>query len=318
MSGGRRRASPRTSATPAPGAVSRRSSAVPTLPLAPVTATVVPARWSGVSSAMSSPLPGSPGTQPAADRRRRSFGAHDPRRARDPVQQRRRGRPRSAPRTCSASARSDAGGGWLILQLPPAEVAVHPAETSGAAELYLVCDDVEADAPRELLERGLRRGAARSPTPGLAVDLTADPARPGRAAGALQRLARARATRTALRPAEPGRGQRRRPVRCRSRSRGQTSSGPSVGAAARPSARRRSSGWGCRRCSRPRCCWAGTQPAVPAVISTSRCGVAVEQPPPERAQRVHDAVRVLVRRRLSPGLSVYSRTRTRSFSKMTL
>lgn len=38
----------------------------------------------------------------------------------------------------------DAGGGWLILQLPPAEVAVHPAETPGAAELYLVCDDIEA------------------------------------------------------------------------------------------------------------------------------------------------------------------------------
>ena len=38
----------------------------------------------------------------------------------------------------------DAGGGWLIAQLPPGEVAVHPAETSGAAELYLVCDDVEA------------------------------------------------------------------------------------------------------------------------------------------------------------------------------
>jgi catechol 2,3-dioxygenase-like lactoylglutathione lyase family enzyme len=38
----------------------------------------------------------------------------------------------------------DAGGGWLILQLPPAEVAVHPADTSGAVELYLVCDDVEA------------------------------------------------------------------------------------------------------------------------------------------------------------------------------
>ena len=37
----------------------------------------------------------------------------------------------------------DAGGGWLILQLPPAEVAVHPADTSGATELYLVCDDIE-------------------------------------------------------------------------------------------------------------------------------------------------------------------------------
>jgi catechol 2,3-dioxygenase-like lactoylglutathione lyase family enzyme len=38
----------------------------------------------------------------------------------------------------------DSGGGWLIFRLPPAEVAVHPAETSGAVELYLVCDDVEA------------------------------------------------------------------------------------------------------------------------------------------------------------------------------
>jgi hypothetical protein len=38
----------------------------------------------------------------------------------------------------------DAGGGWSILQLPPGEVAVHPAEASGAVELYLVCDDVDA------------------------------------------------------------------------------------------------------------------------------------------------------------------------------
>jgi hypothetical protein len=38
----------------------------------------------------------------------------------------------------------DAGGGWLIFRLPPAEVAVHPAEASGAVGLYLVCDDVES------------------------------------------------------------------------------------------------------------------------------------------------------------------------------
>ena len=37
----------------------------------------------------------------------------------------------------------DAGGGWLIMQLPPGEVAVHPAEASGATELYLVCDDID-------------------------------------------------------------------------------------------------------------------------------------------------------------------------------
>lgn len=36
----------------------------------------------------------------------------------------------------------DAGGGWLIFQLPPAEVAVHPAEAP-SHELYLMCDDLE-------------------------------------------------------------------------------------------------------------------------------------------------------------------------------
>ena len=48
----------------------------------------------------------------------------------------------------------DAGGGWLILQLPPAEVAVHPAGSSGAVELYLVCDDVDATVA-ELSARGV-------------------------------------------------------------------------------------------------------------------------------------------------------------------
>ena len=41
-------------------------------------------------------------------------------------------------------AHVDSGGGWLIFQLPPAEVAVHPAESPGAVELYLVCDDIDA------------------------------------------------------------------------------------------------------------------------------------------------------------------------------
>ena len=42
----------------------------------------------------------------------------------------------------------DAGGGWLIFALPPAELAVHPAERGGRAELYaelyLMTDDVTA------------------------------------------------------------------------------------------------------------------------------------------------------------------------------
>jgi len=38
----------------------------------------------------------------------------------------------------------DAGGGWLIFALPPAEVAVHPTDGPPQHELYLMCDDIEA------------------------------------------------------------------------------------------------------------------------------------------------------------------------------
>jgi len=38
----------------------------------------------------------------------------------------------------------DAGHGWLIFALPPAEIAVHPAGESESHELYLMCDDVNA------------------------------------------------------------------------------------------------------------------------------------------------------------------------------
>jgi predicted enzyme related to lactoylglutathione lyase len=39
---------------------------------------------------------------------------------------------------------ADAGGGWLIFALPPAELAVHPADGATRHELYLMCDDIEA------------------------------------------------------------------------------------------------------------------------------------------------------------------------------
>jgi hypothetical protein len=39
----------------------------------------------------------------------------------------------------------DAGHGWLIFALPPAEVAVHPAEENNHHELYLMCDDLKAE-----------------------------------------------------------------------------------------------------------------------------------------------------------------------------
>lgn len=47
----------------------------------------------------------------------------------------------------------DAGGGWLIFGLPPAEAAVHPAEVPGA-ELYFMCDDLDAEM-RALAEKGV-------------------------------------------------------------------------------------------------------------------------------------------------------------------
>jgi predicted enzyme related to lactoylglutathione lyase len=38
----------------------------------------------------------------------------------------------------------DAGGGWLIFALPPAELAVHPADSNSHHELYLMCDNIHA------------------------------------------------------------------------------------------------------------------------------------------------------------------------------
>jgi catechol 2,3-dioxygenase-like lactoylglutathione lyase family enzyme len=42
----------------------------------------------------------------------------------------------------------DAGHGWLIFGLPPAELAVHPDEGLTRCELYLMCDDVQATVER--------------------------------------------------------------------------------------------------------------------------------------------------------------------------
>lgn len=40
----------------------------------------------------------------------------------------------------------DAGDGWLIFALPPAELGVHPSEGDTRHELSLMCDDVHATA----------------------------------------------------------------------------------------------------------------------------------------------------------------------------
>jgi catechol 2,3-dioxygenase-like lactoylglutathione lyase family enzyme len=48
----------------------------------------------------------------------------------------------------------DAGGGWLIFALPPAELAAHPADGDEHHELYLMCDDIEVTAD-ELRTKGV-------------------------------------------------------------------------------------------------------------------------------------------------------------------
>ena len=49
----------------------------------------------------------------------------------------------------------DAGHGWLIFALPPAELAVHPAEEHTGEELYFMCDDLKAEIAR-LGDKGIR------------------------------------------------------------------------------------------------------------------------------------------------------------------
>jgi predicted enzyme related to lactoylglutathione lyase len=46
----------------------------------------------------------------------------------------------------------DAGGGWLIFALPPAELAIHPAD-GASHQLYLMCDDIQATLA-ELKDKG--------------------------------------------------------------------------------------------------------------------------------------------------------------------
>lgn len=48
----------------------------------------------------------------------------------------------------------DAGHGWLIFALPPAEVAFHPSEEA-AHELFFMCDDLRAEIS-SLAAQGVR------------------------------------------------------------------------------------------------------------------------------------------------------------------
>jgi catechol 2,3-dioxygenase-like lactoylglutathione lyase family enzyme len=49
----------------------------------------------------------------------------------------------------------DAGHGWLIFALPKAEAAFHPADENDSHELYLMCDDLNAEI-KTLATKGVR------------------------------------------------------------------------------------------------------------------------------------------------------------------
>jgi hypothetical protein len=48
----------------------------------------------------------------------------------------------------------DAGDGWLIVALPPAEIAVHPTDGPSQHQIYLMCDDIKATVA-DLVQRGI-------------------------------------------------------------------------------------------------------------------------------------------------------------------
>jgi predicted enzyme related to lactoylglutathione lyase len=52
----------------------------------------------------------------------------------------------------------DAGGGWPIFAMPPAELAVHPSDGETSHGLYLMCDDIEATLD-ELRAKGVEIAA---------------------------------------------------------------------------------------------------------------------------------------------------------------
>jgi catechol 2,3-dioxygenase-like lactoylglutathione lyase family enzyme len=49
-------------------------------------------------------------------------------------------------------ANVDAGDGWLIFKLPPAEIAIHPTDGPPKHELYFMCDDIESTLAKLVAE----------------------------------------------------------------------------------------------------------------------------------------------------------------------
>ena len=65
----------------------------------------------------------------------------------------------------------DVGHGWLIFGLPPAEVAVHPADNDESHELYLMVDDVNGFIS-SMAARGVACSAARDVRWGVLTQVT--------------------------------------------------------------------------------------------------------------------------------------------------
>jgi catechol 2,3-dioxygenase-like lactoylglutathione lyase family enzyme len=55
----------------------------------------------------------------------------------------------------------DSGGGWLIFKLPPAELGIHGGERNDFHQLYLMCDDLDAEIER-LSTKGVACSEAKS------------------------------------------------------------------------------------------------------------------------------------------------------------
>jgi catechol 2,3-dioxygenase-like lactoylglutathione lyase family enzyme len=65
----------------------------------------------------------------------------------------------------------DAGDGWLVFALPPAELAVHPTDGDAHHELYLMCDDIQGTTS-ELTAKGVRCSPVEDQGWGLVTTLT--------------------------------------------------------------------------------------------------------------------------------------------------
>ncbi len=104
----------------------------------------------------------------------------------------------------------DAGDGWLIFALPPAEVAVHPGDENGRHELYLTTDDVQA-----LLASLDAQGIAASPVADRGWGLVTQVKLPGGGALGVYQPKHASPSRRAATPRRAGgaRSARKKPQR---------------------------------------------------------------------------------------------------------